>query len=115
MSAEANDVKRMMERFGRQVKVCLPESGGESGAFGAFVQPLRYKNKMYLGGVNTRIGFNREGHYLYLGPPEHDLTALPRGAWIACGAEKYTVDRAEMVFFGEEPSHIWAIIRSMVE
>ena len=104
-----------MERFGRQVKLCLPDNGGESEAYGAFVQPLRYKNKMYLGGVNTRIGFNREGHYLYLGPPEHDLTGLPRGAWIAHGDEKFTIDRAEMVFFGDEPSHIWAIIRSMVE
>jgi len=115
MGAEANDIKRVMERFGRQVKICLPEGGGESGPFGAFVQPLRYKNKMYLGGVNTRIGFNREGHYLYLGPPEHDLTGLPRGAWIAHGDERFTIDRAEMVYFGDEPSHIWAVVRSMVE
>ena len=115
MSTEAGDIKRVMERFGRQVTLCLPDNGGESGPYGAFVQPLRYKNKMYLGGVNTRIGFNREGHYLYLGPPEHDLTALPHGAWIACGDERYTIDRAEVVFFGDEPSHIWAIIRSMVE
>ena len=115
MNAEADDIRRIMERFGRQVKICLPDDGGESEAYGAFVQPLRYKNKMYLGGVNTRIGFNREGHYLYLGPPEHDLTALPRGAWIAHGDEKFTIDRAEVVFFGDEPSHIWAIIRSMVE
>ena len=115
MSAETNDIKRIMERFGRQVTLCLPDDGGESEPFGAFVQPLRYKNKMYLGGVNTRIGFNREGHYLYLGPPEHDLTTLSRGAWIAHGEERYTIDRAEVVFFGDEPSHIWAIIRSMVE
>jgi len=112
---EAGDIKRIMERYGRQAKVCLPDDGGESGSFGAFLQPLRYKNKMYLGGVNTRIGFNREGHYLYLGPPEHDLTEAPHGAWIACGDERYTIDRAEKVFFGDEPSHIWAIVRSMVE
>ena len=115
MSAEANDIKRMMERYGQRVKLCLPDDGGESEAYGAFIQPLRYKNKMYLGGVNTRIGFNREGYYLYLGPPEHDLTQLGRDMWIQCGDEKYTVDRAEVVHFGSEPSHVWAIIRSMVE
>ena len=125
MSSEVDDIKRIMERFGRQVKLCLPDNNGQSPGgellatqsepFGAFVQPLRYKNKMYLGGVNTRIGFNREGYYLYLGPPEHDLTKLGREMWIQCGEEKYTVDRAEVVHFGEETSHIWAIIRSMVE
>ena len=111
---ETKDIRRMMERFGRQVRLCLPD-GWQSENFGAFLQPLRYKNKMYLGGVNTRIGFNREGYYLYLGPPEHDLTQLGHDLWIQCGDEKYTVDRAEMVHFGQEASHVWGIIRSMVE
>ena len=111
---EINDIKHIMERYGRQLRLCLPD-GWQSENFGAFLQPLRYKNKMYLGGVNTRIGFNREGYYLYLGPPEHDLTQLGRDVWIQCGGERYTVDRAEMVHFGDEQSHVWGIIRSMVE
>ena len=115
MTSELNDIKRIMDRFGRQVTLCLPDNGGESETYGAFIQPLRYKNKMYLGGVNTRIGFNREGHYLYLGPPAHDLTQLNRDMWIQCGDERYTVDRAEMVHFGNEQSHVWAIVRSIVE
>lgn len=36
----------------------------------AFISPLRYKNKMYLYGVNTEIGYNSQGHYLYIGPPD---------------------------------------------
>ena len=111
---ELEDIRNIMERFGRQMRLCLPD-GWQSENFGAFLQPLRYKNKMYLGGINTRIGFNREGYYLYLGPPAHDLTQLPREMWIQCGAERYTVDRAEMVHFGDEDSHVWAIVRSMVE
>jgi hypothetical protein len=111
---EWESIRKNMERFGRQVQLCLPD-GWRSESFGAFLQPLRYKNKMYLGGVNTRIGFNREGYYLYLGPPEHDLTQLPREAWIQAGDERYTVDRAEVVYFGDERSHVWAIARSMVE
>ncbi|MDR0531792.1 MAG: hypothetical protein LBG83_07005 [Oscillospiraceae bacterium] len=114
---ELREIRAVMERFGRQVRLCLPD-GWQTEHFGAFLQPLRYKNKMYLGGVNTRIGFNREGYYLYLGPPEHDLTQLGRDMWIQAAtnpAERYTVDRAEAVYFGEHPSHIWAIVRSMVE
>ncbi|MDR2753035.1 MAG: hypothetical protein LBB50_01850 [Oscillospiraceae bacterium] len=111
---EIETIKDIMERFGRQVFLCLPD-GWQSARFGAFLQPLRYKNKMYLGGVNTRIGFNREGYYLYLGPPAHDLSQLPREMWIQCGAERYTVDRTEVVHFAQTPSHVWAIVRSMVE
>jgi len=110
--SETKDIRHVMERFGRQVRLCLPD-GWSSENFGAFLQPLRYKNKMYLGGVNTSIGFNRGGYYLYMGPPEHDLTQLSREAWIQCGDERYTVDRAELVQSGDEPSHIWAIIRSV--
>jgi len=108
------DIKHLMERFGRQARLCLPD-GWQSENYGAFIQPLRYRNRMYVGGTNTRIGFNSEGHYLYLGPPEHDLTQLGRDAWIQCGDESFTVDRAEIVHFGNEPSHIWAIVRSIVE
>ena len=114
---ETREIKEIMERFGRQVRLCLP-NGWCSENFGAFLQPLRYKNKMYLGGVNTRIGFNREGYYLYLGPPNHDLTRLGQDMWIQTVLnpdERYTVDRAEVVFMGEEPSHVWAIVRSIVE
>jgi len=114
---EIEEIQEIMERYGRQVRLCLPD-GWQTENFGAFLQPLRYKNKMYLGGVNTRIGFNREGYYLYLGPPGHDLTKLSQDMWIQAALdpdERYTVDRAELVYFGDAPSHIWAIVRSMVE
>ncbi|MDR2524805.1 MAG: hypothetical protein LBC83_01210 [Oscillospiraceae bacterium] len=111
---EATGVAEILRRYGRTAALCLPD-GWRSPAFGAFIQPLRYKNKMYLGGVNTRIGFNSEGYYLYLGPPEHDLNQLGRAATIECGSESYTVDRAETVYCGDTPSHVWAIIRSIVD
>ena len=109
-----SEIAQVMRRYGRPVRLTLPD-GWQTETFGAFIQPLRYKNKMYLGGVNTRIGFNREGYYLYLGPPEHDLNQLGRDARIEYGEESYTVDRAETVYCGEEPSHMWAIIRAQEE
>lgn len=81
----------------------------------AFINPLRYKNKMYLYGVNTEIGYNSQGHYLYIGPPEPDLTAAQEGSYVACGSKKYRIDRAEKVYKGNEVFYIWAIIREMVE
>lgn len=81
----------------------------------AFISPLRYKNKMYLYGVNTEIGYNSQGHYLYIGPPDPDLTAAADGEYISCMGEKYRIDRAEKVYRGNEVFYIWAIIRVIVE
>jgi len=110
----AFDFTALMETYGRRVQIQI---GSETpGApFGAFIRPLRYKNKMYLGGVNTRIGFDREGYYLYLGPPAHDLTAAVNDLRILTqDGDAYTVDRAESIFVGDTVSHIWAILRSVV-
>lgn len=81
----------------------------------AFISPLRYKNKMYLYGVNTEIGYNSQGYYLYIGPPDPDLTEADNGEYISCLGEKYRIDRAEKVYKGSEVFYIWAIIRVIVE
>lgn len=80
----------------------------------AFISPLRYKNKMYLYGVNTEIGYNSEGYYLYVGPPDVDITQ-GTGSYIYCGGKSYRIDRAEKVFKGEDVFYIWAVIRQMEE
>ena len=107
---------KLMKLYGRQVKLTTAD-GWESAPFYAFIQPLRYKNKMYLGGVNTPIGFNSEGYYLYIGPPEHDVTALIEDdPLVECDSQKYIVDRAEKVYKKNgEVFYIWAIIRTSVD
>jgi hypothetical protein len=104
----------MFEKFGQDVTF-KGSDGWSSATFGGFVQPLRYKNKMYLNGVNTVIGFNSQGHYLYIGPPEHDITLLKTDQWIEAADKKFTADRAEKVYFKNEVVYIWAIIREIVE
>ena len=61
------------ERFGRKTTL-VSKDGEELAQMTAFISPLRYKNKMYLYGVNTEIGYNSQGHYLYIGPPDPDIT-----------------------------------------
>ncbi len=81
----------------------------------ALIQPLRYKNKMYLDGIYTEIGFNSQGHYLYIGPPEPDLTLASENGYLVADSISYQIDRAERVYNGEEIFYIWAIIRTIVE
>ncbi|MBQ7541174.1 MAG: hypothetical protein IJT44_02665 [Clostridia bacterium] len=107
-------IKQFMDRFGRKATLRQPD-GWQSTPFCCFLQPLRYKNKMYLYGVNTQIGHNAQGHYLYIGPPEHDLTALGDNVQLRIGDESYRIDRAEKVYCGKDPYYIWAIVRTVVE
>ena len=43
----------------------------------AWIQPLRYKNKMYLSGTYLPDGYLDGGHFLYLGPAEARLDQMP--------------------------------------
>lgn len=104
----------IFESYGRSAAFVSKE-GKTLGEMKAFISPLRYKNKMYLYGVNTEIGYNSQGHYLYVGPPAPDLTLAQDGEYISCLGEKYRIDRAEKVYKGDEVFYIWAIIRVIVE
>ena len=106
-------LKSMFEKYGQEVTL-KTDDGWSSPIYGAFIQPLRYKNKMYLYGVNTEIGYNSQGYYLYIGPPEHDLT-VNEDALIIDGDIKYQIDRAEKIKFGEEVLYVWAVVRTVVE
>ena len=102
------------EPFGRTVALC-DANGSEQSAFKALIQPLRYKNKMYLDGIYTEIGFNSQGHYLYLGPPQPDLCSVAPGAYLSADGVHYQIDRAEKVYQNDKVFYIWAIIRTITE
>lgn len=90
--------------------------GWKSMLFRAVVQPLRYKNKMYLDGTFTKIGKNTGGYYLYIGPPDHDVAGLAASARLVdADGKRYSIDRGEKVWFGNEIFYIWAILREANE
>ncbi|MEI6578564.1 MAG: hypothetical protein WCN92_03775 [Eubacteriales bacterium] len=107
-------LENLMKRHGSEMSLSLPD-GWQSNTFYGFVQPLRYKNKMYLSGVNTQIGYNSEGYYLYIGPPEHDLTKIDSGARLSSAGIEYQIDRAEKVYRNGKVFYIWAVVRTTVE
>ncbi|MDR0883237.1 MAG: hypothetical protein LBN05_01290 [Oscillospiraceae bacterium] len=106
-----NAFESVLQQYGRAVT--LTNAAGETLAdYHALLQPLRYKNKLYLYGVHTEIGYNSQGHYLYLGPPQFDLQE--DGLSLLFGTEHYRVERAESVYLADEPLYVWAIIRRKV-
>ena len=106
-------LSKQFGEWGRALRIINPDSSSTP-LFKGFIQPLRYKNKMYLYGINTEIGYNSQGYYLYIGPPEYDLT-VNEDAIIIDGDIKYQIDRAENVKLGGETLYVWALVRTVVE
>lgn len=109
------NINEMFRKFGREIRLSR-DDGWYSPIYKGFIQPLRYKNKIYLDGVYTVIGFDNQGKYLYIGPPDYDLTNFDTSTGhLEADGMKYTIDRAEKVFYADTPVYIWAIIREIVE
>ena len=95
--------------------MALSTDGTEFGTpYKAFVQPLRYKNKMYLDGTHSRIGHIDESHYLYVGPANVDICALNDGARLKMDNKEYFFIKKENVIVAGEIIYMWAIIRAVI-
>ena len=74
----------------------------------AFVEPLRYKNRVYVGGQYHYLGFKRSEKYLYIGSPEHELSE--NATVIEMHYRKYIVKRCEIYYIDDRPVYVWAIL-----
>ena len=109
------NINKMLESYGNTVYI----SGADDWAsplFKAFIQPLRYKNKLYQQGSFTPLGINKNNVYLYIGPDTHDLTKLDNSYRIRDNEnKKYIIDRAEKITVKNSVVYIWAVIRQTTE
>ena len=99
---------RLFEKYGVTVS-----SVGESDSvsFSGFLQPLRYKNKIYLSGVPTELGYDGMNKYLLLAPPEVDIKYLTeRNYTLSFGDDIFSTDHCEPVYLGKKKLYYWAIV-----
>ncbi len=87
--------------------------GWRTESFKAYIQPIRYKNKVYLEGDFTEIGVNGNDMYLYLGPSKHDLSVDTKELRVVdySNSRVFSVDKAEKVYFDGKVFYIWAVLR----
>lgn len=78
------------------VSVTEPVSGR---TFRAFVYPMRYKSRMYLEETHTPLGSATNAKYLYIGPPDFDLTALETTDVLQTQGSEFYCLVAEPVYF----------------
>ncbi len=97
---------KMIKRYGGDIVV--------SDRFGSFdskaiIQPLLYKNKMYLGGDALPAGYHDAGHYLMIAPCEGVIRDYPSTRITADGVT-YTIKRSERVSADNRILYIWAVL-----
>lgn len=109
------NVSKIMNRYGHTVYITGPFDW-KSSSFKAFIQPLRYKTKLYMEGAHTPIGINHNDVYLYMGPAEHRLDKLNKLYRIHdIDNNQYMIDRADRIIVNDTTVYIWAIIRKTTE
>ncbi len=108
-------ISNAISKYGNSVYLS-GNDGWKTEVFKAFLQPLRYKTKMYMEGDHTPIGINKNDVYLYIGPASHDLTKLDISHRIHDKDENlYMIDRAEKIIVNDKIVYIWAVVRKTTE
>ncbi|HHW45537.1 MAG TPA: hypothetical protein GXX17_01330 [Clostridiales bacterium] len=102
---------RIIEKYG--VPVTTHGSGGRFETH-AFIQPLRYKNKMYIDLDMDRMGKVDEGCYLYIGKADVPLEFKSQQTEITSPLGNFVVARSEKVCIGTDALYIWAILNPLI-
>ena len=96
------------KKFGRTMTYTDPNGSYD---FQAFLQPLRYKNKMYLSGTLTEIGYDTLRKFVLICPVSVNIPAVDgTRATLEFDGDSFCVGHCEKVFFGETPLYYWAIV-----
>ena len=98
-------VSETIKRYGCRIMI---ENNGKRVPAKAFIEPLRYKNKVYVGGEYHVLGFNSTEKYLYIGPVDFPLTV--NSSVIQMKNNKYIVKRCETYYVKDCPIYVWAIL-----
>ena len=99
-------IKKMLELCGGEILV--KRKNGTSARGAAVVEPLRYKNKLYVEMQPTELGKTDDGCYKYLGPYNLEFS---EGDTVSYRGKDFVVQRFEMVCLGEKPMYTWAVLR----
>lgn len=99
---------KLFEKFGVTFSLV---KGNDETKFSCIFQPLRYKNKIYLSGIPTELGYDSLSKYLILAPAAIPVdTADGVNTYLSFEEHKYCVDHCEKVYFKKSPAYYWAIV-----
>lgn len=98
-------VTNSISKLGGEVEI---SSRGQKVRARAIVEPLRYRNKIYIGGEYRSLGTLKRDRYLFIGTP--DINLKENSSVIESVGGKYIVKRCETYFVQDRPIYVWAIL-----
>lgn len=108
-----NDLHLIFNRYGRSMSI-IDEESGEKIEFKGFLQPLRYKNKMYLNKVTTELSYTNTRKFLLLSPADISVeTADGYESIIKVGDDEFCIDHSEKVYAKDTPVYSWSIVHQV--
>ena len=87
----------MIKKYGRPC-IIVPTNSSNYVNVRGMVNPLLYKNKMYLNNAYLADGYCDKGHYLYIGDPKITFDDYPVGTVLRCGNNEYTIMKTEQYY-----------------
>ena len=107
------DLSRILERYGRNMTL-ISVSDGKEEAFKGFLQPLRYKNKMYLNRIATELSYTNTRKFLLISPADTAVeTADGYVSVIEASGDRYCIDHSEKVYAKGVPVYSWSIVHQV--
>lgn len=107
-----NSINKLFKNYGTTADVYI---GNEKTTIKAFIQPVRYQNKMYIDYNRTIMGIKDNSRFVYIGPVEPDITKSVQETVIHYDDRMYTVKRADKVGIDDDVAYIWAILTLRVK
>lgn len=95
-----------LEHYGE--RITITSEAGESVIKG-ILQPLLYKNKMYISGSQLPSGFFDSGHYLLICPPDAELPVLG-AVFLEAQGKRFILKRSEKVKSKSQVFYVWAVL-----
>ena len=100
--------ERLFDNLGMTMLIVTPDSQSE---FKAIIQPLRYKNKIYLNGVPTELGYDSMKKYMLLCSSRVELEKVNSvDTYLVYDTKRFRLDHCEKVYFKGKPFYYWAIV-----
>lgn len=100
-------VGAILKKYGENATVTMDKKSYD---IHAIIQPLRYQNKMYLDYENYDLGLHDNTCLLFIGPASPDFTGSIADTVISANGRKFLIKRADLMFLGDSPLYIRAVI-----
>lgn len=108
----SDKIGKMLERLGEDVTVVVNSNRTKCKAV---IEPMRYKNKLYMDIGSTVMGLNDTECFLYIGPADPDFTGKELSTAIFSADRAYNVSRADRISMGGTCLYIWAVLTPRIK